>query len=80
MQPEELPVDQALSVRASDVSIRPVEWLWECWILRGKTTVLDDHSGFATSTIMIDLAAMLGVSEALRRAVAESVLREINGW
>lgn len=57
MQTEEQPQEEVLSIRASEVSIRPVAWLWPWWIPQGKITVFDGHPGFAKSTILLDIGA-----------------------
>jgi len=43
--------------RASEVTPRPVEWLWQERIPRGKLTLLDGDPGLGKTTILLDLAA-----------------------
>ena len=45
------------AIRGSEVTIRPVEWLCENTIPRGKVAVLDGNPGLGKSLITVDLAA-----------------------
>ena len=46
-------------IKASDVEIKEVEWLWYPYIPYGKVTVLQGDSGDGKSTFVLNLAAML---------------------
>jgi len=45
--------------RLSDVQPRPVDWLWEGRLPKGKLVVLDGDPGGGKSTLMVDLAARI---------------------
>jgi hypothetical protein len=67
-QAVEINFDQAsslLAVRAADVEVRAVEWLWTNRIPRGKPVVLDGAPGLAKSTITIDLAARITTARSM---------------
>lgn len=50
-------------IKASDVEIKEVEWLWYPYIPYGKVTVLQGDSGDGKSTFVLNLAAMLSRGE-----------------
>ncbi len=49
--------------KASDVTVKEVEWLWYPYIPFGKVTVLQGDSGDGKSTFVLKLAAMLSRGE-----------------
>lgn len=53
------------SVKASDVVIESVEWLWERYLPRGKLVDLSGDPGLGKSTMALDLAARLTVGVAM---------------
>jgi hypothetical protein len=59
------PSECIYSVRAADVKLRRVEWLWDGWIPRGKISVLDGNPGLAKSTITLYLAARITTGRAM---------------
>jgi hypothetical protein len=50
---------ELITVRASDVPIKPVSWLWPRRIPLGKLTILAGDPGLAKSTIAISIAAVV---------------------
>ena len=50
-------------IKASDVEIKEVEWLWYPYIPYGKVTVLQGDSGDGKSTFVLNFAAMLSRGE-----------------
>jgi putative DNA primase/helicase len=46
----------------ADVIARPIDWLWEGWIARGKISVLGGHPGDGKSTLAASIAATLSCS------------------
>jgi hypothetical protein len=46
-----------VTVCVADVETQPVEWVWEYWIPKGTSSVLDGDPGLGKSTITADLAA-----------------------
>lgn len=50
-------------IKASDVEIKEVEWLWYPYIPYGKVTVLQGDSGDGKSTFVLNLSAMLSRGE-----------------
>lgn len=50
-------------MRASDVTVRDIEWLWYPYIPYGKVTVVEGDSGDGKSTFVLKLAAMLSRGE-----------------
>lgn len=51
------PVEAIYAQRASEVETRPVEWLWNPYIPRGKLAAFDGLPGLGKSSITLDLAA-----------------------
>lgn len=49
--------------KASDVTVKQVEWLWYPYIPYGKVTVLQGDAGDGKSTFILKLAAMLTMGE-----------------
>ena len=56
-------------IKASDVEIKEVEWLWYPYIPYGKVTVLQGDSGDGKSTFVLNLAAMLSRGRSRMAAV-----------
>ncbi len=50
---------RAISRRAADIEVRPVDWLWPGRVPRGMLTLLDGDPGLGKSSIVIDLAARI---------------------
>lgn len=46
-----------LTIRASDVDMEPVEWLWPRWLPRGMVTLLAGEAGIGKSTLLCRIAA-----------------------
>jgi putative DNA primase/helicase len=46
-------------VRMQDVIAKPVDWLWERWLARGKVTIIGGHAGDGKSMLTAWLAATL---------------------
>lgn len=44
-------------VRMSDLEMRPIEWLWDGWLARGKMHILAGSPGTGKTTISLALAA-----------------------
>ena len=53
-----------LTVKASDVVVQPVTWLWKGRIACGTVSILDGDPGEGKSTIEMDLAARLSAGNA----------------
>jgi hypothetical protein len=49
--------DPPRTITAASVRVRPVEWLRERRIPRGKLTLLDGDGGLGKSTILLDIGA-----------------------
>jgi putative DNA primase/helicase len=47
-----------ITLRASEVQTRPIEWLIEDWIPRGKLTILAGQAGTGKTTLALKFAAM----------------------
>ena len=60
--PETLKVSIAL---ASDVEMRPIEWLWDGFIARGKAHMLTGEPGLGKSQLTTDIAARLSTGRPL---------------
>lgn len=45
--------------RASTVSIKPIDWLWNGWIARGKFNVLAGQAGTGKTTIALSIASTI---------------------
>src|SRR6516164_3694185 len=41
----------------SDLTHRPVSWLWRCWLALGKLSILDGDPGLGKSLLALDLCA-----------------------
>ena len=59
-------------IKASDVEIKEVEWLWYPYIPYGKVTVLQGDSGDGKSTFVLNLAAMLSRGEPMKSEAKRS--------
>ena len=59
---------KVVTIRASDVVMRPVNWLWKDRIPRGKVTLLASDPGLAKSTITVSWAATVTAPNANWRA------------
>ena len=51
--------------RASEVTPRPVEWLWQDRIPRGKLTLLDGDPGLGKTTLLLDLSARVSTGRSM---------------
>ena len=49
--------------KASEIQVKPVEWLWYPYIPYGKVTIVQGDAGDGKSTFMLNLAAMLTKGE-----------------
>lgn len=56
-------MDEVEITRASDVTVREIEWLWYPYIPFGKVTVIQGDSGDGKSSLVLKLAAMLSRGE-----------------
>ena len=56
-------MENLIITKASEVTVREVEWLWYPYIPFGKVTVLQGDSGDGKSTFVLKLAAMLSRGE-----------------
>jgi AAA domain len=55
-----VPLDQGLDIRrVSDIAARPVNWLWQGRIARGKVTMLAGHPGLGKSQAALGIAAIV---------------------
>ncbi len=63
VEPELPPATGSIAIvtRLSDVVPRPVEWLWEGWLPRGKLSLVGGHAGEGKSTVTAAIAAILSV-------------------
>jgi RecA-family ATPase len=52
-------------VRLDEVCARPVDWLWEGWLARGKFHLMEGWPGLGKTTLLIDLMARLTTGQAL---------------
>jgi hypothetical protein len=50
-------VPEVVGIRASEVITKPVEWLWDKRIPKGKLTMFDGDPDVGKSVITMDLAA-----------------------
>jgi putative DNA primase/helicase len=42
---------------ASDITLRPISWLWKNWLARGKVHIIAGQPGVGKSTIAMKIAA-----------------------
>lgn len=56
-------MENLIITKASEVTVKEVEWLWYPYIPYGKVTVLQGDSGDGKSTFVLKLAAMLSRGE-----------------
>ena len=55
--PVEKPKPTASLIRANEIELQEIKWLWETWIPQGKLVALDGDPGLGKSTMLLDLAA-----------------------
>jgi putative DNA primase/helicase len=60
----ELRPDQGLELRrVSDIAARPINWLWQGRIARGKVTMLAGHPGLGKSQLALTIAAIVTTAD-----------------
>lgn len=59
------PRSGAMLTRMSDVTPRPVQWLWPGWIALGKLAIIDGDPGLGKSLATLDIAARVSTGRAM---------------
>lgn len=55
----------AMLTRMSDVTPRPIQWLWPGWIALGKIAIIDGDPGLGKSLATLDIAARVSTGRAM---------------
>ncbi|CAK9253598.1 unnamed protein product [Sphagnum jensenii] len=55
----DLPPSQLIIERGDQISLMPIDWLWNGWLARGKLHMLAGAPGTGKTTIALSLAAIL---------------------